>query len=98
LERTEKVLGGERVRLFSDMEIGYKSDFIKKVKECLKEKSPQTIPNLCKNTKCKNEFRMMRAVAELQYTKEVELTGFEKIFREDGGAMYLAEYSSKSKK
>ena len=65
-----------------------------KVKKSLQEKSPQTIPSLCRNIpEVTNEFAMMRTVAELQYSKEVILTGFERIYREDGGAMYLAEYS-----
>jgi len=65
-----------------------------KVKKSLQEKSPQTIPSLCRNIpETTNEFAIMRAVAELEYSKEVVLTGFDRIYREDGGAIYLAEYS-----
>jgi hypothetical protein len=65
-----------------------------KVKKSLQEKSPQTIPSLCRNIpEITNEFAIMRAVGELEHSEEVILTGFERIYREDGGALYLAEYS-----
>ena len=40
-----------------------------------------------------NEFAVMRAVGELENKGEIILTGFNRIYREDGGAIHLAEYS-----
>jgi len=34
----------------------------------------------------------MKIVAELQEIKKVEFVDFDKIYREDGGAIYLARY------
>ena len=51
-----------------------------------------TIPQICNPLNIDNEFAVMRAVAKLQCLEEVVLTGFDKIYREDGGAIYLAKY------
>ena len=55
----------------------------------------KTIPQLCKQFGVKDEFRMMRIIAEVEYSSEAVLEGFDKIYREDGGAIYLAKYSKK---
>jgi hypothetical protein len=55
----------------------------------------KTIPQLCKQFKVKNEFKMMRIIAELEYENKAVLEGFDKIYREDGGAIYLSKYSRK---
>jgi len=67
-----------------------------KIRKSLLEKSPQTIPSLCRNIpEATNEFAIMHAIAELEHMGDVILTGFDRIYREDGGAIYLAEYSIK---
>lgn len=52
-----------------------------------------SIPEMCKRLDVKNEFAVMRAVAELQYSGDAVLSGFDRLYREDGGAIYLAKYS-----
>ncbi len=52
----------------------------------------KTISQLCKEFEVENEFRMMRIIAELQYENKVVLEGFDKIYREDFGVIYLAKY------
>jgi len=63
-----------------------------KIKSLLADGS-KTVPFLCRHIpNCNNEFAMMRAIAELEERGEVCLEGFDRIFREDGGAIYLAKY------
>lgn len=52
-----------------------------------------TIPELCKKFDQEDEFAIMHAIAELQHTGDAFLCGFDKLYREDGGAIYLAKYS-----
>jgi hypothetical protein len=58
----------------------------------LAEKSPQNIPSLYKNIYAEDEFQVMHWVAELERDKIVILYGFDRMYREDGGAIYLAKY------
>lgn len=53
----------------------------------------KTVPELCKQAGVNNEYAMLNAIAELEDSGDAILIGFRKIFREDGGAIYLAEYS-----
>jgi hypothetical protein len=46
-----------------------------------------------KGVKVTNEFAIMRAVGELEDQQKLFLFSFDRIYREDGGAIYLAEYS-----
>lgn len=56
---------------------------------------PRSIPYLCGRTPgIFNEFRMMRLVGELENSNELILDSFDKIYREDGGAIYLAKYKT----
>ena len=36
---------------------------------------------------------MMDAIADLEYSGDIVLHSFDKIYREDGGAIYLAKYA-----
>jgi len=56
----------------------------------------KTIPELCKQFNVSDEYDIMEAIAELEYSGDVKLDGFNKIYREDGGAIYLAKYSKKA--
>ena len=54
----------------------------------------RTIPSLCRAVpEVTNEFKMMRLIAEMEEDGSVVLEGFDRIYREDGGAIYLAEYA-----
>ena len=55
----------------------------------------KTIPDLCRQFGVKNEFKMMRIIAELEHSDDAVLKDFDKIYREDGGAIYLARYARK---
>jgi hypothetical protein len=55
----------------------------------------ETIPQLCKILKEPDEYKLMANIAELMDSGEVHLSGFDKLYREDGGAIYLAKYSRK---
>ena len=55
----------------------------------------KTIPELCKKLNVSDEYAMMEAIAELEYSGIAILGGFNKIYREDGGAIYLAKYARK---
>jgi hypothetical protein len=58
----------------------------------------KTIPDLCRAfPEITNEFRTMREVANLEYSNKVELKSFDRIYREDGGAIYLAKYGIKAR-
>ena len=57
-------------------------------------KKPRTIPQICKYLKIDNEFEAMRLVANLEDKGKVQLAGFDRIFRDDGGAIYLAQYEA----
>ena len=59
-------------------------------------KGEKTIPELCKELDSSDEYGMMSAIAELEYSDDVILSGFDKVYREDGGAIYLAKYSRKA--
>ena len=52
-----------------------------------------TIPELCRKFDREDEFDIMQVIAELQHSGEVFLNGFDTLYREDGGAIYLAKYS-----
>jgi hypothetical protein len=55
--------------------------------------TPKTVLDLCGLLPdIKNEFKIMRSIANLEYENKVRLIGFDKIYREDGGAIYLAKY------
>lgn len=62
----------------------------------LPRREGKTIPDLCKQFGIKDEFKMMHIIAELEYSGDAILDDFERIFREDGGAIYLAKYKRKS--
>jgi hypothetical protein len=51
-----------------------------------------TIPEICKRLDIENEYAAMRAVAQLEASGDAILSGFDRIYREDGGAIYLAKY------
>lgn len=55
----------------------------------------QSIPELCKEFKETNEYNMLIAISELEDSGDIMLNGFDRIYREDGGAIYLAKYSKK---
>jgi hypothetical protein len=58
----------------------------------------KTIPDLCRAIpEITNEFKAMRSIADLQHSNEVELKTFDRIYREDGGAIYLAKYGIKTR-
>ena len=66
-----------------------------KVKQGLTDEG-KTIPELCKEFEISDEYVVMSAIAELEYSGDVILGGFDKIYREDGGAIYLAKYKRKA--
>lgn len=56
-------------------------------------KKGKTIPELCEQFRIKDEIEMMRIIAELEIAGEAIIDGkFDKVYREDGGAIYLARY------
>jgi hypothetical protein len=60
------------------------------------KKGNKTTPMLCRAIpEVTNEFKMMREIAKLQHSGEVDLKSFDRIYREDGGAIYLAKYGIK---
>lgn len=69
-------------------------DLKEKVKQGLTEEG-KTIPELCKEFGVSDEYFVMSAIAELEYSGDAILGGFNKIYREDGGAIYLAKYKKK---
>jgi len=56
----------------------------------------RTIPELCRLFGVDSEFKMMRIIAELECSGDATIDDFDKIYREDGGAIYLAKYKRKS--
>ncbi len=56
----------------------------------------KTIYELCKEFDVSDEYIMMSIIAELEYSGDAILNNFEKIYREDGGAIYLSKYSRKA--
>jgi len=56
----------------------------------------KTIPELCKEFDVSDEYTMMAIIAELEYSGDAILKSFDKIYREDGGAIYLSKYSRKN--
>jgi hypothetical protein len=75
-----------------------KLDLLKsKIKRRLQTESiePQSVPELCKELKEDNEYNMLIALSELEDAGDIMLNGFDRIYREDGGAIYLAKYSKK---
>jgi hypothetical protein len=57
-----------------------------------------SVPAICRLLKkqgiyAKNEFAVLRAISKLETQKQLFLVGFDRISREDGGAIYLAKYS-----
>lgn len=54
-----------------------------------------TVPDLCKIFEEEDEFDIMHEIAELQHSNKAFLIGFDTLYREDGGAIYLAKYSNK---
>jgi len=65
---------------------------IEKIKRELDSKE-RTIPELCKRFNVDDEYDMMDAIADLEYSGDIVLHSFDKIYREDGGAIYLAKYA-----
>ena len=55
---------------------------------------PRTIPEICKHFAIDNEFKVLRMIADLESMGKVTLSGFDRIYREDGGAIYLAQYEA----
>ena len=58
-----------------------------------REEEGLSIPQLHNKTNTGDEYVIMDIIANLEFKKIVVLNGFEKIYREDGGAIYLALYS-----
>lgn len=74
-----------------------RSEELERLKEEVKDKlsdkgKGSTIPELCDEVRVADEFKVMRVIAELQNEGVVTLQEFDKIYREDGGAIYLARY------
>jgi len=67
-----------------------------KVLKKLEGGNRMSIPELCRAVKEKDEYNMLRVIAELEDSGDAMLNGFDRIYREDGGAIYLAKYSKKS--
>ncbi len=53
----------------------------------------KTIPDLCKEFDITDENDMVYAIAELEYSGDAVLKSFDKVYREDGGIIYLAKYA-----
>ena len=64
---------------------------IDKVFSCLTHEG-KSIPDLSREPEM-DEFEIMQAIAQLECAGDAALTGFDKIYREDGGAIYLAKYA-----
>jgi hypothetical protein len=61
------------------------------------KKGDKTIPELCKIISVEDEYKMMREIGKLEYSDEVIFKSFDRISREDGGAIYLAKYGIKGR-
>jgi hypothetical protein len=59
------------------------------------EKGARSIPALSKATKV-DEYSVLVAVTKLEDSDKIELSGFNQMYREDGGAIYLAQYKKKT--
>ncbi|GEM_PF-1694799 len=57
------------------------------------DKEELDIPELCSLLKATDEFAVMKAISILQNQKKLFFASFNKIYREDGGAIYLPKYS-----
>lgn len=53
-----------------------------------------TIPELCRKLQVTDEFTILVAIHKLQADDKVKLSGYKRIFREDGKAIYLAQYAA----
>jgi hypothetical protein len=58
----------------------------------LMENEKASIPKLCKELPCDDEFEMMHIMAKLERDEKVRVISFDRIYREDGGAIYLAQF------
>jgi hypothetical protein len=54
----------------------------------------KSIPALSKATKA-DEYSVLVAIAALEDSDMIVLSGFDQMYREDGGAIYLAQYKKK---
>lgn len=54
-----------------------------------------TIPKLCKEFKISDEYTMLAVIGDLETSGDAILDGFDSIYREDGGAIYLAKYTGR---
>lgn len=56
----------------------------------------KTIPELCKGVGETDEYTMMLAIARLEDMGYAILNDFNRVYREDGGAIYMAKYSKRA--
>jgi hypothetical protein len=54
-----------------------------------------TIPKLCKDFNISDEYIMLSVIGDLEVSGEAILAGFDTVYREDGGAIYLAKYTGR---
>jgi len=79
------------------MEIDELRREVKKVLISQREKNEDsTIPALCQKLNVKDEFDMITVIGDLEVLGDAELVGFKPVYREDGGAIYLARYTGKA--
>jgi len=64
---------------------------LEEVKQIL-AKTDCTIPEICKELKCNNEFDVISLIGDLESIGEVCLKGFKQFYRPDGCVGYLAIY------
>jgi len=72
-----------------------KGELIEELKRKLTTEG-KSVPELCRATKITDEYMMLSAIAELEDSGDIILNGFDRVYREDGGAIYLAKYSKKA--
>jgi hypothetical protein len=71
------------------MELAY---LVEKLKEELTSEG-KSIPELCRSLGETDQYVVMEAIAELEDSGFAVLKDFGRIYREDGGAIYLAKYA-----
>lgn len=56
---------------------------------------PKSIPQICKELKIDDEYKIMHALADLEDENKAILSGFDRFYEPDGCAGYLAKYEAK---
>ncbi len=67
-------------------------DTIQHVEEQLKSGS-MTVQQLCGALGCSTDFEIIQSIAILEFENKIKTSGYEQVFREDGGAILMAKYS-----